>query len=189
VARCANEMARAAMYWRAVHALGRAEYDDGVHFIRLARLAMFDQMFAHVIKVLSIQAEEKGLWYLINQRKHFVQNLLPEHRCLIKPLRKMAENRLRLIRNKTHFHLDERRVLDAPGVWKEAAIYWGELAETIDASLQLLCLLHKEIRGQDYDIPYYDSSDATRVAEHADKHGLLSTGKPADPALAALFDS
>lgn len=99
----------------------------------------------------------------------------------------VKKKRLRLIRDKTLFHLDKRGVKYPRGVWKEAALTGKELQDAFDASLRLLCLLHKVIRGAEYLLPYYDGSDATKIAEHAYKHGLLSTGEPVDPALAALY--
>ena len=70
---------------------------------------------------------------------------------------------------------------------KSVNLSWGELERAIDASLHLLCLLYKEICGVEYSVPYYDGTDATKIAEHAYKHDLLSTGEPASPEWAALL--
>jgi hypothetical protein len=184
VARCADEMARAHLYQLALRGLGRSRSYHGIDFIQLAQWALYDQMFGHVIKVLD-RREKAGFWYLVSKRRTVVPKLCAQHNVLLGNIR-IVEKKLKLIRDKTHFHLDERGVVDPKKLWKEAALSRGELERAIDASLRLLCALHKEIRGTEFRVPYYDGSDARRIAEHAYEHDLLSR-EPVDPKFAALF--
>ena len=80
----------------------------------------------------------------------------------------------------------ERGAIEPKKLWKEAGLTRGELERAIDASLRLLCALYKEIRGAEFHIPYYDGTDARRMAEHAYEHDLLSK-EPVDPKFATLF--
>jgi hypothetical protein len=174
------------MYWRAWQGLSKAKSYHGIDFIQLAAWALHDQMIAHSIKVLD-RREQAGFWYLVTKRKHTIPKLCAKHHVLIGHVRSI-EKKLELIRDKTHFHLDRRGVRDPKAVWRQAGIRGRELESAIDAALRLLCVLHKEIRGAEYPVPYYDGSDARKIAEHAYDHYLLSTGKPVDPALATLCD-
>jgi hypothetical protein len=174
------------MYWRALRGLGRAKSYHGVDFIQLATWALHDQMIAHAIKVLD-RREQAGLWYLVAKNRRAIPKLCAQHDVLIGHVRAI-ERKLKLIRDKTHFHLDKRGVRDPRSIWREAGLTGKQLEDAIDASLRLLCVLHKEIRGTEYPLPYYDGTDARKIAEHAYEHGLLSTGKSVDPVLAALYD-
>jgi hypothetical protein len=185
VARCADEMARAHLYRLALRGLGRSRSYHGIDFIQLAQWALYDQMFGHAIKVLD-RREKAGFWYLISKKKDRVPKLCANHHVLLGNVR-IVEKKLKLIRDKTHLHLDVRGVMEPKKLWKEAGLTREELEKAIDASLRLLCALHKEIRGAEFHVPYYDGSDARRIAEHAYKYDLLSK-EPVHPSLAALFD-
>jgi hypothetical protein len=98
-----------------------------------------------------------------------------------------VSTKLKIIRDKTHFHLDRKGLRNPRTVWKSAGLTKKQLDDALDASLRLLLLLHVEIRGTEYPMPWYDGSDATKIAEHAYEHRLLSEGKPPSPKLAALY--
>jgi hypothetical protein len=141
-------------------------------------------MLGHAIKVLD-RREKAGFWYLVSKKRAVVTELCARHNILLDDVR-IVVKKLQRIRDKTHFHLDKQGVMTPRKVWKEAGLTRGELERAIDASLRLLCALHKEIRGTQFHIPYYDGSDARRIAEHAYEHNLLSK-EPVDPKFAALF--
>jgi hypothetical protein len=169
IVRCLDEVGKAILYKRALRGLYRAETDHGIDFARLSAWALYDQMFAHAIKVLHPR-EKAGLWYLIRRYKKETSQICAQERILLGHIRAIAKG-LRLIRDKTHFHLDARGVLEPSAIWKEANITGRQFDEALDAGFRLLCHLHKRIKGNDYELPDYDGEDATRIltlADHAD---------------------
>jgi hypothetical protein len=190
VARCTDEIARAVLYQRAWRGISEAKAYHGVDFIFLAHLALRDQMFAHAIKVLQPMrgraGQDLGLWFLVRKHKATVARLCAAHGIFLGHVRGVA-GKLETIRNTTHFHLDKEGVRDPSRVWKAAALTKKQLDDALDASLRLLLLLHIEIKGAEYPMPWYDGLDATKITQHAYEHRLLCLGKPPGPKLAALI--
>ena len=115
-------------------------------------------------------SEKAGLWYLIKQYEGETSRICSEHSILLEDIRGIAP-KLKLLRDKTHFHLDAKGVQTPEEIWKAANISRRELDASFEAGFALLRHLHKQIRGEDYELPDYDGKDATRIlqlADHAD---------------------
>jgi hypothetical protein len=169
IERCLDELARAILYKRALHGLYRAKTYHGIDFVRLCSLALYDQLFAHAIKVLHPR-EKAGLWYLVKRYPKDTARICAQHSILLGQVRSIA-SRLILIRNKTLFHLDPSGVVDPSEIWRKADITGRQFDEAVDAGFRLLCQLHEKIKGSPYELPEYDERDATRtllLADHAD---------------------
>ncbi|SDO35086.1 hypothetical protein SAMN04488061_0964 [Filomicrobium insigne] len=172
VRRCASELSRAIWYYRAWKALQEVERDDTANFIRLAELAMGDQMVTHVIKVLRNQ-EEAGFWRLCRFRKDEVRDICRRLNLDLAPVKKVGE-RLQYIRNKTHFHLDEIGVKNPKAIWKEkGGITHNEFDAALETSAAVVRELYQVIMGEPYVAGNYDGSDAKAIAEHANAHDLI----------------
>jgi hypothetical protein len=170
--RCLDELGKAILYKRALRGLYRAETDHGIDFVRLCAWALYDQMFTHAIKVLHPR-EKAGLWYIIRRHKKETSQICAQEGILLGHMRAIAKG-LRLIRDKTHFHLDARGVLEPSAIWNEATITGYQFDDALDAGFRLLCRFHRQIKGSDYELPGYDEEDATRILTLADHAGLFS---------------
>jgi hypothetical protein len=192
VARCTDEIARAVLYLRAWRGIAKAKTYHGVDFIYLAHLAFYDQTFAHALKVLAPSksgraGQDLGLWFLVRRRKATVARLCAAHGIFLGHVRRVGQ-KLKIIRDKTHFHLDEKGVRHPGRVWKAAGLTKKQFDDALDASLRLLLLLHIEIRGVEYPMPWYDGSDAFKITQHAYVHRMLCVGEPPDPKFSSLFE-
>jgi hypothetical protein len=177
IRRCASELVRAIWYHRAWKALQEVEREDSANFIRLAEIAMGDQMITHAAKVLSInkatgKGETTGFWSLHKCRAIEVGDICDRLGFELDPIRHVGES-LKYIRDKTHFHLDPLGVLNPKSVWNEANITHDQFELALSTSFDILAELHRLITGVSYDTWKYDGSDAKVIAEHADKHQLL----------------
>lgn len=167
--RCLDELARAILYKRALRGLHQAETYHGIDFVRLSSLALYDQMFSHAMKVLNPR-EKAGFWYVVRRHRAESARICAQHAILLGHVRSITRGLL-LIRNKTHFHLDAKGVVEPSKIWREAGITGRQFDDGLDASFRLLCKLRKLIRGEEYELPDYDGEDATRIltlADHAD---------------------
>lgn len=165
VARYADEMGRAILYLRALKGLYTAETYHSIDFIRLTTWALYDSIFVHVIKVLHPR-EQAGFWRLYRANQPACERICAaEHIDLARI--KAIEPKLLLIRDKTHFHLDTVGVVDPAKVWADANLSMPEVEEAMTLSFRLLSLLHRDLLGHAYELPDYDGSDATRIAEAA----------------------
>jgi hypothetical protein len=182
VTRCANEIGKAILYARAFKGLCKADGYYGIDFIRLAEWAFFDQMFAHAIKALN-KREQSGLFFLLERLdpsgtrySHKLDNV------------KKIEPKLKLVRDKTHFHLDRQGVRNPSAIWEKADISFDLLEAAINDAFSIISDMFRSLHGTSFELPTYDGSDATRVAELAYNSKLLE-GQWRDPeTLSSIWD-
>jgi hypothetical protein len=177
VKRCASELVRAIWYYRAWKALQVVERDVTANFIYLAEIAMHDQMIANAAKVLSInkttgKGEKAGFWGLHKVRRNEVDCICERLRIDLGAIRSVGE-KLKVIRDKTHFHLDLIGVLAPKSIWHDANITHDQFDAALSSSFNIIGELHFLIMGKPFETWNYDGSDAKVIAEHADKHQLL----------------
>jgi len=171
VARCTSEIERASLYSKAIAGIAVAETDHAIDFIRLAYIAMYDQMITHAIKVLD-RREKAGLYALMKLYPKFVVGTCSAYDIELDSVSSIVEG-LQHIRDKTHMHLDKKGVLNPEQVWSDAGITRDQFDAAISTSFQLLCHLHEHITSKVYVVSEYDGTDATRIAEHAYQNELL----------------
>jgi hypothetical protein len=174
VSRSTDEIGRAILYLRALRGLSRADSYHAVDFVRLAYWALYDQLFAHVIRVLGPR-EQAGFWFLVKKHKNACAEFCTRANVSLDHVTAI-EKKLSHIRNKALFHLDRAGVLDPSRIWEEADLTFGELERAMNASFSLLCFLFEELRGAPYTLPDYDGSDATALAEYTYRTKLPTTG-------------
>ncbi|MEK6582261.1 MAG: hypothetical protein AABZ25_07730, partial [Nitrospirota bacterium] len=64
--------------------------------------------------------------------------------------------KLKQVRDKTHFHIDKKGVKNPAGIWKSADISYNELKANIDAVYKILNYLHVNEFEFDFLIPKID---------------------------------
>ena len=165
VHRCANELGKAILYSRALKGLESADSFHSIDFFRLASWALFDQLFAHAIKVLDPR-EKAGFAFLCDRYRDSVSEFCQHEGLELADIVSVALG-LKLLRDKTHFHLDPVGVRDPDAIWSAASITQDQLDNVLQISFQVVCFLHELIRGQKFDLPNYDGTDAKRAAETA----------------------
>jgi hypothetical protein len=164
VKRCASELMRATWYYRCWKQLQGVERIESANFIFLAETAMHDQMIAHAIKVLSMNSNGRGA-------------ICSHHSIDLEPVRVVGKG-LRLIRDKTHMHLDEVGVMIPAEIWNTADITHDQFDGALSLSLVVIKDLYRIIRNENYESWEYDGADARVIAEHANEHDLLLNGRP-----------
>jgi hypothetical protein len=184
--RSLDELARTILFKRALRGLHRTKTYHGIDFVRLSSLALYDQMFAHAIKVLHPR-EQAGLWYLVKRYPLETSRICAEQSILLGHVRGIAKG-LMVVRNKTLFHLDADGVLDPSAVWKKASITGRQFDDAVDAAFRLLCHLRKHIKGSAYELPEYDDRDVTRILQLADHADLFSHPLSDDPTITYLSE-
>jgi len=67
-----------------------------------------------------------------------------------------VSEKLKHIRDKTHFHIDTSGVLDAKAVWREAGLSGKELSAAVDAAWHLLTDLQQSLSLPEVTLPEYN---------------------------------
>ena len=75
-----------------------------------------------------------------------------------------VSDKLKHIRDKTHFHIDAYGMLDTKAVWREANLSGKELSAAIDAVWAILKNLESLLHLPEVTLLDYDSQIARRIA-------------------------
>ncbi len=114
-------------------------------FLGQSTMALFDATIAHLIKTMEKDnaGRSKTFWTIYDYKKNRIDEIINECEIKISFLKKM-EKKLKIIRNKTHFHLDEKGITNSKFVWQEADLKIDELKKLIDILIKIYSTLYKE---------------------------------------------
>lgn len=89
-------------------------------FFGIAYEAVFNDMIAHSIKLFEKHRDSASLWYIYNCNQKEIETLWRDTGNLNKL--KEISMKLKSVRDKTHFHIDKKGVMDTKQIWKDANI-------------------------------------------------------------------
>lgn len=125
---------------------------------------MQDQMVSHAIKVLGAK-EQAGFWSLYFTYEDLCRPFCLAHGYDVDVDVSPMSSKLKLVRDKTHFHLDRLGVLDPNAIWEEADFTWGQFERALTVCYSLLDFLHQHLHGHSFHLPEYDGLDAKQAAQ------------------------
>ena len=112
-------------------------------------------MVAHMIKVLDQDSQSATFWYIFRTKSKDVKDFIKENNIDFMSIYDLAE-KLKIVRNKTHFHIDKKRVRDPKEVWADADISYDEMVGNMDALYSILNYLHIKEFEIEFRIPPID---------------------------------
>lgn len=124
-------------------------------FFTLAQDALFNDMIAHMIKVLDQNSQSTTFWYIFRCRSEEVKEFIKRADIDFMAIYDLAE-KLKTVRDKTHFHIDNKGVKDPKAVWKTAGITYDDLQENLESIYKLLNHLHIKECDFEFEIPKID---------------------------------
>lgn len=132
--------------------------------LKVVYFALFNDYVAHCIKVFERSSGAASFWYIYDTNQKPLNEYARNHRidiCSFEPL----TEKLKHVRDKTHFHIDRDGVLDPHAVWDEAGLNGQQLADAVDHAWELLNAL-QTLRGHEpMDMPPFDDAIISRVAK------------------------
>lgn len=167
-----HEVGRAILERKAMVGMEAADSNHTVDFFRLAYDALFNDMIAHAIKVFDKNKDSNTFWYIYGCFKKEINKYVESIGYDLKKLDDVAE-KLKIVRDKTHFHIDKVGVLKPDDVWKSANITGAELAQAIDMVWDILNHVYKITKGDEFTFPKYNGTDATRIIKLTIKEGVI----------------
>ena len=167
-----NEVVAATLEWRAVVAFERAQSKHGWDFFRVAYNSLLNDMLAHIIRVLDRDEKSASFWYLHRCREKAIDDFVKQQKLDWSVIEEMAR-KLKDLRNKTHFHIDRRAVLDPPKVWREADIRGPQLARCLEVLELILQFLYTRDHDFPFDVPSYDGKDVKPIIDAARMAGVI----------------
>ena len=167
-----NEVGMAIFERKALVGMEKAEhYHLGWDFFRVAYHGLYNDMIAHIIKVLDRDERSTTFWYIYNSYKEEIDICLAKTEESVSKIEAMA-CKLKDIRDKTHFHIDKKAVTNPKVIWKQASIKGKDLASVVDIIWEVLNHVYKLRFGAEFPIPDYTGEDATKIIKAAIKAGI-----------------
>lgn len=167
-----HETQRVILNRKALVGMEKAKSYHHIDFFRLSYYAMYNDMITHSMKVLDKHPDSASFWYLYRCDNRIVDSFVKTKSYNLDFLHSLA-GRLKDIRDTTHLHIDKKGVFDPKAIWKAADVTRKELAKGIDIVREILQYLHKKQFGEEFPIPDYDGTDATKIIRAAQKAGII----------------
>ena len=140
-------------------------------FLGLCSMALFNDMVAHLIKVLEDNSKALTFWSIRSRNKKQINEILKKSGCNLSFLKHMSE-KLRDIRNRTHFHIDSENVSSPKDVWGKANLKNSDIKKTIVILLEILGCLYREQVSTSEPFLSYDGKDAPKIIRIVQKSAL-----------------
>lgn len=135
----------------------------GLSFFAIAQHALYNDVLSHVIRVLDEHKDAMSFWYVFRSNNELVSEVLHNKGLNFTALNCLSE-KIKLIRNKTHFHIDRKFVTDPESVWEKADIDGLVLSEALLAMAQTLaCIKYKLYGGVIETVTPYSGSDIPQI--------------------------
>lgn len=100
-------------------------------FIRIVQDALENDYTSHAIKVFEQSRKAASFWYLYRTDQKPIDRYARKLGYRLSELQSISD-KLKVIRNGTHFHIDASGVLDAKAIWAQAGLTGKQLAAAID---------------------------------------------------------
>jgi hypothetical protein len=100
-------------------------------FTRVIYDALHNDYISHAIKTLDRNAKSSSFWYLYRTDPRLIEKYAKQTGYAISNLEAVAD-KLKIIRDGTHFHIDSVGVMDPRAVWHGANLTGKELAAALD---------------------------------------------------------
>lgn len=147
-------------------------------FLKLVYYALFNDYVAHCIKVFDRNRQSASFWYIHRTNQKPITAYARRHKISIAALARVS-NKLKRIRDLTHFHIDTEGVLDPKAVWREADLSGKELSNAVDAAWTILRHLGSSVGLPGLTLEDYDGQVARRVAI-AVEEGRMNSDQPGE---------
>jgi hypothetical protein len=100
-------------------------------FIHVINDALYNDYISHAIKLFEKSSKAASFWYLYRTDSGPIDKYAKRAGYDIGNLQVVAD-KLKIIRNGSHFHIDSAGVLDPKIVWSSAALTGRELGDALD---------------------------------------------------------
>ena len=138
------------------------------YFLHSTYTALFNDYFAHCIKVFDLSRGAASFWYIYRTNEKRVKDFARASAIDLSELETVAQ-KLKHIRDKTHFHIDSDGVLDPKEIWTQADITGKRLALAVDAVWKILTHLQQLLDLPEVGLPNYTIKSAKEAADRVER--------------------
>ena len=162
----------AELQWASIHrtTLQGIEQAEPVshYFLHSTYTGLFNAYLAHCIKVFEQSGSRAtSFWYIYRTHEKRVKDFARLKGIDLDRLDVMAK-KLKIIRDKTQFHIDPDSALDPESIWQMADINGKHLGEAVDDVWEILVHLQSILGLPETKLPKYTIESAKNAALRAD---------------------
>lgn len=133
------------------------------YFLHSAYNGLFNDYISHCLKVFELRGRSASFWYIYKTNEKIVKDFALAESIDLVQLQSVSE-KLKHIRDKTHFHIDPEGVLAPKEIWRQANITGKELANAVDATWKILKYLQQKMGLTEITLPHYTIEEAKEAA-------------------------
>jgi hypothetical protein len=112
--------------------LGLAQYEFSSNiFIRVIDISLYDDYISRAIKIFDRNSKSASFWYIWKCTPTPIEKFAKSENFDIQNL-DIVTRKLKLIRNGSHFHIDEDGVKNPEKIWSDAGLAGKELTDALD---------------------------------------------------------
>ncbi len=156
------ELSSAVLKLRALDGLRSAHSVHALDFFRLAGTALFNDVLGHAMRVFDEHKQAAAFWYVVKVNEPNALNLAKELEVNFEALKLFSAN-IKIIRDRTHFHIDKDAVKNSALVWENADVNGNQLRVALDSAFSLLSEIYFRLSGIRISIPEYDGTDVPKI--------------------------
>jgi hypothetical protein len=171
------EVAHALMEVKILNAMGEYNEKEGIYgenFFSISYRAAFNDMIAHTIKVLEDSRDSSTFWSIFQNDQKKIMDLSSCSGESIDLLRTLA-TKVKLVRDKSHFHIDRKGVMDPEKIWHMADIKGVELEKGLKILFNILNELYEGVHGKGFlfQPEDYSGEDVIKILKFAKSENLI----------------
>jgi hypothetical protein len=154
------ELSNAILKRRALVGMHDANSVHGLDFFRVASHALYNDILAHTMRAFDRSGQSAAFWYILKVDPP--ATALAAKDIDLKRIEAISD-RFKIIRDKTHFHIDRDSLANPSTLWSDAAITGDDLGYLLESGFHILSTLYHTRTGMRIDIPDYDGRDVIAI--------------------------
>lgn len=140
-------------------------------FFWITQTALFNDMVAHMIKVLDQNSQSATFWYIFRYKSKEAKEFIKKEHINFMEIYDIAE-KLKVVRDKTHFHIDKKGVKKPKLIWSAADLTYDDLQKNMEAVYKILNHLH--IKEFDFEFSKPEIHDLQYIIQAAADTGYVT---------------
>lgn len=155
---------------RTFNAFMSLKSSHSLDYFRVSAYALQNDLYAGAHRAFDSHKDAVSIWYVRNLAPEDFAASAEEANIEIPELERLAE-KLKPIRDRVHFHVDRRDLLEPSNAWEDANMTGDEFISLTENAHEILRLMYLKLTGENKTIPEYFGEDIKDIiSSYKDRH-------------------